>query len=79
MITEKFVQALRDVLRAETEEEEARARYDGYSWDYHGFRWAEASRKACEQLQSALDAAIDARVRAVLAELELQRPSSGNA
>ena len=79
MSTEKLIQALRDALRAETEEAEARERYDGYEWGYHGFQWAEASRKAGESFQTALDEAIDARVLALLAEVELHRPSSGNA
>jgi hypothetical protein len=71
MSTEKLIQALRDVLRAETEEAEARERYDGYDWGYHGFQWAEASRKAGEAFQAALDEAIDARVRAALERYEL--------
>jgi hypothetical protein len=79
MSTEKLVYALRQVLRAEQEEQDARERYDGYDWGYHGFQWAEASRKAGEEFAAALNEAIDARVRVVLAEVELQRPSSGNA
>ena len=79
MSTEKLVGELRQVLRAEQEEQEAKERYDGYEWGYHGFQFFEASRKAGEAFQSALDEAIDARIRAVLAEVELQRPSSGNA
>jgi len=79
MSTEKLILALRDVLRAETEEAEARERYDGHDWGYHGFQWAEESRKAGEAFQAALDEAIDARVRALLADVELQRPSTGNA
>jgi peptidoglycan/xylan/chitin deacetylase (PgdA/CDA1 family) len=71
MSTEKLIQALRDVLRAETEEAEARERHDGYDWGYHGYRWAEESRKAGEAFQAALDEAIDARVRAVLERYEL--------
>lgn len=79
MSTEKLVYALRQALRAEQEEQEARERYDGYDWGYHGLQWAEASRKAGEELAAALNEAIDARVRAVLAEVDSQRPSSGNA
>jgi hypothetical protein len=71
MSTEKLIQSLRDVLRAETKEAEARERYDGYDWGYHGFLWAEASRKAGEAFQAALDEAIDARVRAALERYEL--------
>ena len=74
MSTEKLILALRNVLRAETEEAEARERYEGYDWGYHGFQWAEASRKAGEEFAEALSEVIDARVRAVLAEV-----SSGNA
>ena len=79
MSTEKLIYALRQVLRAEQEEQDARERYDGYDWGYHGHQWAEASRKAGEEFAEALNEAIDTRVRAVLAEVELQRPSSGNA
>ena len=79
MSTEKLVYSLRQVLRAEQEEQGARERYDGYEWGYHGFHWAEASRKAGEEFAAALNEAIDARVLAVLAEVDLQRPSSGNA
>ena len=77
--TEKLVYELRQVLRAEQEEQEAKDRYDGYDWGYHGFQWFEASRKAGESFRAALDEAIDARVRAVLAEVSLQTPSNGNA
>jgi len=79
MSTEKLIQALRDTLRAETEEAEARERYDGYDWGYHGFHFAEVSRKSGEAFKAALDEAIDARMRSILAEMQLQRPSSGNA
>ena len=79
MSTENLVQALRDVLRAETEEADARARYDGYEWGYHGHQWAETSRKAGEAFQAALNSAIDARVSAAMAEVEVHRPRSGNA
>ena len=79
MSTEKLIYALRQVLRAEQEEQEARERYDGCEWGYHGFQWAEASRKAGEEFAAALDEVIDARVRAVLSEVELSRPSSENA
>jgi len=78
MSTEKLIQALHNVLRADTEETEARERYDGHDWGYHGLLWTNASRKADEAFQAALEDAIDARVRALLAEVELQRPSSGN-
>ena len=67
MSTEKLVWALREVLQAEQEEKEAREVYfvnGGHSWDYHGYRYAEASRKAGEAFQKALDDAIDARIRA---------------
>jgi hypothetical protein len=79
MSTEKLVYALRQVLRAEQEEQDARERYGGCNWGYHGFQWAEGSRKAGEEFAAALTEAIDARVRAALAEVELQQPSSGNA
>ena len=79
MSTEKLIYALRQVLRAEQEEQDARERYDGYDWGYHGFQWAEASRKAGEEFAAAFNEAIDARVRAALVEVELQRPSTGNA
>jgi hypothetical protein len=79
MSTEKLVYALRQVLRAKQEEQDARERYDGYEWGYQGFQWAEASLKAGEEFAAALNEAIDARVRAALAEVELQRPSTGNA
>ena len=71
MSTEKLVYALRQVLRAEQEEQEARERYDGYDWGYHGFQWAEATRKAGEEFAAALDEVNDARVRAVLERFEL--------
>ena len=70
MSTEKLVYALRQVLRAEQEEQDARERYDGYDWGYHGFQWAEASRKAGEEFAAALNEAIDARVRAALAKVQ---------
>ena len=66
MSTEKLVGELRQVLRAEQEEQEAKDRYTGYEWGYHGFQWFEASRKAGEEFHAALDEAIDARVRAAL-------------
>ncbi len=82
MSTEKLIQALREVLECEREEAEARQRYSdggGMDWGYHGFHFRKLSEKAGAEFQVALDEAIDARVRAVLAEVELQRPSSGNA
>jgi hypothetical protein len=69
MSTEKLVYALRQVLRAEQEEQDARERYDGYAGD-HGFQGAEASRKAGEEFAAALNEAIDARVRAALAKVQ---------
>ncbi len=63
---EDLISTLREVLRAEAEEAEAKERYDGYDWGYHGFRYAEASRWAGEDFGKALDAVIDARVRAIL-------------
>ena len=71
MSTEKLVCALRKVLRAEQEEQDARELYDGYYWGYHGFQWAEASRKAGEEFAAALNEAIDSRVRQALERYEL--------
>ena len=69
MSTEKLIYALRAVLMAEQDEQDARKRYDGSDWGYHGFQWAEASREAGERFAAALDEVIDARVRAALAEM----------
>ena len=71
MSTDKLVYALKQVLRAEQEEQDAKNRYDGYDWGYHGFSLAEETRKAGEAFQAAIDEAIDARVRAALERFEL--------
>lgn len=66
MSIEKLVYALRQVLRAEQQEQDARERYDGYNWGDHGFQWAEESRKTGEEFAAALNEVIDARVHAAL-------------
>lgn len=53
--TEKLIHALREVLRAVTDEAEALERYDGYDWGHHGFEWSEARRNAEEEFEAALN------------------------
>jgi len=69
MTTENLVWALREVLQAEQDEKTARETFifcGGRNWDYHGDRYAEASRKAGEVFQKALEDVIDARIRAAI-------------
>lgn len=74
MITANLVWALREVLRSEEEEKNARKAYNGYDWSYHGHRYAEASRFASEVFQATLDAAIDARMEVYF----INRPTGHN-
>lgn len=69
MNTYRLINALRDVLRADQDEREAREKYadgGGYEWGYYGFTYAKESRKAAEAFEQALSAIIDERVKAIL-------------
>ena len=82
MSTEKLIEALREVLECEREEAEARQRYSdggGMDWGYHGFHFRQLSETAGAEFQAALNGAIDARVRAVLAEVEVHKGRSAEA
>lgn len=63
------------LIEAEREEKEARERYSatgGCEWGYHGHYYTESLRKATEKLESTLNQVIDARVRAVLEQMNQQ-------
>lgn len=47
----------------------AEEEYEGYSWDYHGFHIIEAKDDANRRFQEALEAVIDERVTAAIANL----------
>lgn len=79
MRTDKLIDALRDVLRAESEMEEARERYTGFDWGYHGQHLVNAVTEARAEFSAALDAVILERINAVFAEAALNRPSNDNA
>lgn len=55
---------LADYAEACRSEGEARADYDGYSWDYHGSRYIEAVEDAQKDAEKELEAYIDACVSA---------------
>jgi len=77
----KLIEALREVLACEQDRAEARKRYEdigGRNWVTHNFYYDQLFDTAAKDLQVALDATIDSRLRAMLAEVELQRLSSGN-
>lgn len=67
MNTGNLVWALQQLLRAEAEEREARDGYEGGSWGYHGHSFITASADAATKFEAELNAVIDARVAAALA------------
>ena len=79
MSIESLVDALIDALRARQEYRDARDRYDGPDWGYHGWALSEEAREATEALKREFDAAVDDRVREVLAERLAQIPSNSDA
>ncbi|MEY2854631.1 MAG: hypothetical protein RL030_1763 [Pseudomonadota bacterium] len=66
MSTSDLIFALHQALHAEAEEAAARERYDGESWDYHGYNYMVASEVAASRFESELKSLIDARIDAAL-------------
>lgn len=62
MNTYELVQALEDVIETRREEREARQRYEGCEWGYHGYSLMHASQKAMERFEQELGRVIAARV-----------------
>lgn len=60
---------LADYAEACRAEGEAKADYDGYSWDYHGSRYIEAVENAQKDAEKEIEAYIDACVKAELEDL----------
>jgi hypothetical protein len=60
--------ALAELMDAQAAERAGREGYEGGSWGWHGAYLIEAVRKAEERLAERLNAVIDARVEAKLAE-----------
>jgi hypothetical protein len=61
-----LVQALSNMMKAENDEMRQREQYVGYSWDYFGRSYIEATEKATEDFAERLNAYIDARIEAKL-------------
>jgi hypothetical protein len=59
-------EALRTYIQRATDEREARNKYDGYSWGWHGAALIGEVRDAEKALTDALDTYIDGRVAKAL-------------
>lgn len=72
MSTKNLIEALREVLESEEERDAARDQFfesGGSDWWHHGFPYIHRCDKAAMALESALDAVIEDRVRAILAKI----------
>jgi len=65
---EKVWDAMALLRRVEEEEREARAEYDGYSWDWDGY-WYTKINVARADATKAIDNLVDERIAAKLKEL----------
>lgn len=65
---ECLMQAMANHAEAVADEREARSRYTGYSWGYHGREYIQRVEDAAAEVEKRLNEYIDARVDARLAE-----------